>query len=161
MKTWLLIVVLAVGTVLLKTIGPLLAGGRQPPPALTRVIALIAPALISALIVAGTFTARPATGARCPRRGARGRRDLVVVPRACRSRPRARRDHLRSAPPRDLTANGVQPRKWSQTTSRRTKFMWLLTTCLWNRDTLGSHPSRVSDVPTRAMHSHRRGVSCE
>jgi len=56
MKTWLLIVVLAVGTVLLKTIGPLSAGGRQPPAALPRVIALIAPALISALIVAGTFT---------------------------------------------------------------------------------------------------------
>jgi hypothetical protein len=136
MKTWLLIAVLAVGTVLLKTIGPVLAGGRQPPPALTRVIALIAPALIS-------------------------RRALIVVPRACRSRPGARRDHQRSAPSGDLTANGVQPRKWSQTTSRHTKFMWLLTTCLWNRDTLGSHPSRVSDVPTRAMHSHRRGVSCE
>jgi branched-subunit amino acid transport protein len=56
MKTWLLIVVLAAGTVLMKTIGPILAGGRQPPPALTRVIALIAPALISALVVAGTFT---------------------------------------------------------------------------------------------------------
>ena len=56
MKTWLLIVVLATGTVLMKTIGPVLAGGRQPPPALNRVIALIAPALISALIVAGTFT---------------------------------------------------------------------------------------------------------
>jgi hypothetical protein len=56
MKTWLLIVVLATGTVLMKTIGPVLAGGRQPPPALKRVIALIAPAVISALIVAGTFT---------------------------------------------------------------------------------------------------------
>jgi branched-subunit amino acid transport protein AzlD len=56
MKAWLLIIVLAVGTVLMKTIGPVLAGGRQPPAALTRVIALVAPALISALIVAGTFT---------------------------------------------------------------------------------------------------------
>ena len=56
MRTWLLILVLAVGTVLMKTLGPVLAGGRQPPPRLTRVIALIAPALISALIVAGTFT---------------------------------------------------------------------------------------------------------
>jgi branched-subunit amino acid transport protein len=55
-KTWLLILVLAVGTVLMKTIGPVLAGGRQPPAPLTRVIALVAPALISALIVAGTFT---------------------------------------------------------------------------------------------------------
>jgi branched chain amino acid efflux pump len=55
-RTWLLILVLAVGTVLMKTIGPVLAGGRQPPAPLTRVIALVAPALISALIVAGTFT---------------------------------------------------------------------------------------------------------
>lgn len=56
MKAWLLIIVLAVGTVLMKTIGPVLAGGRRPPAALTRVIALVAPALISALVVAGTFT---------------------------------------------------------------------------------------------------------
>ena len=56
MRTWLLILVLAVGTVLLKTIGPVLAGGRQPPAPLTRVIALTAPTLISGLIVAGTFT---------------------------------------------------------------------------------------------------------
>jgi Branched-chain amino acid transport protein (AzlD) len=56
MKTWALIAVLALGTVLLKTLGPLLAGGRQPPAPLTRVIALVAPALISALIVVGTFT---------------------------------------------------------------------------------------------------------
>ncbi|HKX15279.1 MAG TPA: AzlD domain-containing protein [Propionibacteriaceae bacterium] len=56
MKTWLLILVLTTGTVLMKTLGPVLAGGRQPPARLTRVIALIAPALISALIVASTFT---------------------------------------------------------------------------------------------------------
>ena len=56
MKTWLLIAVLAAGTVLMKTLGPVLAGGRQPPAPLTRVIALVAPALISALIVTGTFT---------------------------------------------------------------------------------------------------------
>jgi hypothetical protein len=56
MKAWALIAVLALGTVVLKTLGPLLAGGRQPPAPLTRVIALVAPALISALIVVGTFT---------------------------------------------------------------------------------------------------------
>jgi hypothetical protein len=56
MKTWLLIIVLAVGTVLMNTIGPVLAGGRQPPAPVTRVIALIAPALISALIMVSTFT---------------------------------------------------------------------------------------------------------
>jgi Branched-chain amino acid transport protein (AzlD) len=57
MRTWILIIVLSLGTVLLKTIGPVLAGGRQPPAPLTRVIALVAPALISALIVTSTFTA--------------------------------------------------------------------------------------------------------
>jgi hypothetical protein len=56
MRTWLLIAVLAIGTVLMKTIGPVLAGGRQPPAPLTSVIALVAPAVISALIVTGTFT---------------------------------------------------------------------------------------------------------
>jgi branched-subunit amino acid transport protein len=56
MKTWLLILVLAAGTVLMKTLGPVFAGGRQPPAALTRVVALVAPAVISALIVTGTFT---------------------------------------------------------------------------------------------------------
>jgi hypothetical protein len=56
MRTWLLIAVLTIGTVLMKTIGPVLAGGRQPPAPLTRIIALVAPAVISALIVTGTFT---------------------------------------------------------------------------------------------------------
>jgi Branched-chain amino acid transport protein (AzlD) len=56
MKTWILIGVLALGSLLMKTLGPVLAGGRQPPARLTRVIALIAPALISALIVVSTFT---------------------------------------------------------------------------------------------------------
>jgi branched chain amino acid efflux pump len=56
MRTWLLILVLAIGTVLMKTLGPVLAGGRRPPARLTKVIALVAPALISALIVTGTFT---------------------------------------------------------------------------------------------------------
>jgi len=112
MKTWLLIVVLAAGTVLMKTIGPILAGGRQPPPALTRVIALIAPALISALVVAGTFTqgqhlvidaraAGLAVGA------------IFVVPGACRRGPRARRDHLRSTATSDLTVEFVPGREWS------------------------------------------------
>lgn len=52
----LLIIVLAVGTVLFKIAGPVLAGGRQPPPAVLRVIELLTPALLAALIVAGTFT---------------------------------------------------------------------------------------------------------
>ena len=54
--TAVLIIVLAVGTVAFKIIGPLLAGGRQPPPAALRVIELLTPALLAALIVSGTFT---------------------------------------------------------------------------------------------------------
>ena len=56
MTIWGLILVLAVGTVAFKVIGPLVAGGRQPPAPLVRVIGLLAPALITALIVSDTFT---------------------------------------------------------------------------------------------------------
>jgi hypothetical protein len=54
--SWVLILALAAGTVLFKVTGPLLAGGRQPPAPLLRVIGLLAPALITALIVSDTFT---------------------------------------------------------------------------------------------------------
>lgn len=56
MITWLLIAVLAAGTITMKVTGPLLAGGATPPAPLTRVIALLTPALITSLVVAGTFT---------------------------------------------------------------------------------------------------------
>jgi hypothetical protein len=55
-KTWLLIALLSICTAAMKTSGPTLAGGRQPPAPLTRVIALLAPALIAGLIVVSTFT---------------------------------------------------------------------------------------------------------
>jgi hypothetical protein len=53
---WVLIAVLAVGTVAIKVVGPVVAGGRTLPPPLARVIALLAPALLAALVVIGTFT---------------------------------------------------------------------------------------------------------
>jgi hypothetical protein len=53
---WVLIAVLAVGTIAVKVVGPVVAGGRELPPALTRVIALLAPALLAALVVLGTFS---------------------------------------------------------------------------------------------------------
>jgi hypothetical protein len=53
-STFWLIAVLAAGTVALKAVGPLLAGGRRPPAAVRNVIALLAPALVTALVVAGT-----------------------------------------------------------------------------------------------------------
>ncbi len=56
MSIWLVIAALAVGSTALKVAGPLLAGGRQPPAPVTRVIALLAPALITSLVVVGTLT---------------------------------------------------------------------------------------------------------
>ena len=53
---WWVIAALALGSLALKATGPLLAGGRTPPPAVTRVVALLAPALVTALVVAGTLT---------------------------------------------------------------------------------------------------------
>jgi branched-subunit amino acid transport protein AzlD len=54
--TWLLVGVLAAGTLTFKILGPLVAGGVQPPPALVRVIDLLTPALLTALIVTSTFS---------------------------------------------------------------------------------------------------------
>lgn len=52
---WLTIVVLTVGTALIKAAGPATVGGRELPPKLMRVIALFAPALLAALIMVETF----------------------------------------------------------------------------------------------------------
>ena len=54
--TWVLVLVLAIGTVALKVVGPIFAGGVTPPPALTRVIALLTPALLTGLVVISTFS---------------------------------------------------------------------------------------------------------
>jgi branched-subunit amino acid transport protein len=67
MTMWVVIAVLALGTVLIKAVGPVVAGGRELPAALTRVITLLAPALLAALVVLGTFTTD---------------QDLVLDPRA-------------------------------------------------------------------------------
>jgi branched-subunit amino acid transport protein len=53
--TWVLIGVLAVGTLAFKMAGPLSLTATDLPPAATRVIALIAPALLTALVVSSTF----------------------------------------------------------------------------------------------------------
>ena len=54
--TWVLVGILAAGTLALKVLGPLVAGGVQPPPAVVRVIDLLTPALLTALIVVSTFS---------------------------------------------------------------------------------------------------------
>jgi branched-subunit amino acid transport protein len=53
---WITIAVLAVGTVVIKAVGPLAVGGRPLPARVTAVIALMAPALLSALVVQETFS---------------------------------------------------------------------------------------------------------
>jgi branched-subunit amino acid transport protein len=52
---WLTIGALAVGTAAIRASGPVLLGGRDLPPMLRGVIALIAPALLAALVVVQTF----------------------------------------------------------------------------------------------------------
>lgn len=53
--SWTTILALAAGTFLLKGVGPLLAGGRTMPPALDRVVRLLPPALLAALVAVQTF----------------------------------------------------------------------------------------------------------
>lgn len=53
--TWVIIAVLAVGTLAFKTLGPLLAGGATPPAHVNRVIELLTPALLASLVVVSTF----------------------------------------------------------------------------------------------------------
>ena len=53
---WTTIVVLTVATVAIKGAGPAAVGGRDLPVPVMRVIALLAPALLAALIVVETFS---------------------------------------------------------------------------------------------------------
>jgi hypothetical protein len=55
-EVWITIAGLTLATVALKAAGPLIVGGRDLPDRALAVIALLAPALLTALIVTGTFT---------------------------------------------------------------------------------------------------------
>jgi branched chain amino acid efflux pump len=55
-EIWITIAGLTVATMGLKAAGPLLVGGRELPDAALAVIALLAPALLTALVLTGTFT---------------------------------------------------------------------------------------------------------
>jgi branched-subunit amino acid transport protein len=55
-EVWITIAGLTATTVALKATGPLIVGGRELPDRALAVIALLAPALLTALIVTGTFT---------------------------------------------------------------------------------------------------------
>ena len=54
--TWTTIVALAFTLVVTKGIGPAALGGRDLPRTFTKVIELLAPAILAALIAVGTFT---------------------------------------------------------------------------------------------------------
>jgi branched-subunit amino acid transport protein len=54
---WVTIATLAVATAAIRASGPVLLGGRELPGRAQAVIALIAPALLAALVVVGTFGA--------------------------------------------------------------------------------------------------------
>jgi branched-subunit amino acid transport protein len=56
-EAWITIGVLAVGTALIRAAGPLLLGGRELPARVQGVVALLAPALLSALVAVQTFSA--------------------------------------------------------------------------------------------------------
>jgi len=54
--TWATIIVLTFATAAIRAVGPVLVGARQLADPVVRVITLLAPALLAALIAVGTFT---------------------------------------------------------------------------------------------------------
>ena len=52
---WIAIVAVAIASAAFKAAGPILAGGRELPPRMNAVMALLTPALLTALVVTGTF----------------------------------------------------------------------------------------------------------
>ena len=52
---WVTVAAVGLATVVLKAAGPVLLGGRELPPRLAGVVALLAPALLAALVVTQAF----------------------------------------------------------------------------------------------------------
>jgi branched-subunit amino acid transport protein len=52
---WVTVVLLGAITVLLKSAGPVLVGGRELPPVVLRVMSLLAPALLAAFVAVSVF----------------------------------------------------------------------------------------------------------
>jgi branched-subunit amino acid transport protein len=52
---WAAVLLIGIATVAIKSAGPLLAGGRELPPRLARMVELLAPAVLAALVVTQTF----------------------------------------------------------------------------------------------------------
>lgn len=55
---WAVIAALCLGTVILRAAGPVILGQRRPPGAAMSVIALVAPAILTGLVVYETFAGR-------------------------------------------------------------------------------------------------------
>jgi uncharacterized membrane protein len=53
---WISIAIVAVANFAIKASGPVLLGGRELPTQLLRIIALLAPAILTALVVVGTLS---------------------------------------------------------------------------------------------------------
>jgi branched-subunit amino acid transport protein len=53
---WLVVILVGVGTAVLKSAGPVLLGGRPLPPRVQRVVAMLAPALLAALVATAALT---------------------------------------------------------------------------------------------------------
>jgi branched-subunit amino acid transport protein len=54
-STWILVVGVGLATIAIKALGPLLLGGRPLPGRVASVVQLLAPAVLSALVVTQTF----------------------------------------------------------------------------------------------------------
>lgn len=59
---WLTIVALALATAAIRAAGPVLLGGRELPPRLMTVVALLAPTLLAALVVTQTLGTEDGVG---------------------------------------------------------------------------------------------------
>jgi branched chain amino acid efflux pump len=59
--TWVMIGLLAAGTVVIKSIGPIALGGGELPPRLEGVVARLAPSLLAALVVVDLFAGKDRT----------------------------------------------------------------------------------------------------
>lgn len=53
--TWIVVALVGVGTVAIKSLGPVLLGGRPLPSGLTGVVELLAPAVLGALVAVQSF----------------------------------------------------------------------------------------------------------
>jgi branched-subunit amino acid transport protein len=54
-NAWLVVVLVGLATIAIKSIGPVLLGGRDLPPKIASLIGLLAPALLAALVAINTF----------------------------------------------------------------------------------------------------------